>query len=198
MEIQGKRRQWLGPGWEQRRWWGGARFWISFQGGAQRISWRVGCGVREKKRKWARLGPVTLCCSACTWTNVSWSNKIQINYKGLKITVCMCSWGKLWTKYKKRPKSPTAALEEPGAKAGHCACPLHTAPPKAWADHLSHPSGPTPGHTPTLTPYKKQACPLLSEQASKRTCGLFLLPPAAAPIKPCLNFLSGFWSISTA
>ena len=33
-----------------------------------------------------RLWLGTLCCNACTWTNVS-SNKIQINYKGLKITV---------------------------------------------------------------------------------------------------------------
>lgn len=35
--------------------------------------------------------PGTHCsgCSACTWTNVSSSNKIQRNYKGLKVTVCM-------------------------------------------------------------------------------------------------------------
>ena len=28
---------------------------------------------------WERLGPGTLCCSVCTWTNVSSSNKIQID-----------------------------------------------------------------------------------------------------------------------
>ena len=45
-------------------------------------------------------------------------DKIQINYMGLKITVCMHSWGRFWTKDPKRPKSPTAAFEEPGAKLG--------------------------------------------------------------------------------
>ena len=29
----------------------------------------------------------------------------------------------------KRPKSPAAIFEEPGAKAGYCTCPLHTPPP---------------------------------------------------------------------
>ena len=33
-----------------------------------------------------RLGPGTLCCSACTWTNISLGNKIQRNYKVLRIT----------------------------------------------------------------------------------------------------------------
>ena len=34
-----------------------------------------------------------------------WSNEIQNNYEGWKITACMCSWGKLWTKDTERPKS---------------------------------------------------------------------------------------------
>ena len=87
----------------------------------------------------------------------------------------MCSWGKLWTRYKKT-KNPTTTSEELGAKAGYCACPLHTAPPRGWANHLSHPSGPTPGPTPTLTPYASE---------SKGNCYLFSLPPAAAgvPVK---------------
>ena len=83
---------------------------------------------------------------------------------GLKITEYMCSWGKFWTKDTKRPKNPTATFEVPGAKAGgwgakagYCPCPLHTTPPKGWANYLSHPSGSTPGHTLTLTPYKEQA-----------------------------------------
>jgi len=57
----------------------------------------------------------------------------------------------------RRPKNPTATFEEPGAKAGYCPCPLHTTPLKGWAKHLSHPSSPTPGHTPTLTPHKEPA-----------------------------------------
>ena len=50
-----------------------------------------------------RLGPGTLCCSACTWTNISLGNKIQRNYKGLKITAYMCSWSEFWTRYKNPP-----------------------------------------------------------------------------------------------
>ena len=68
----------------------------------------------------------------------------------------MCSWGKLWTtRYKKTKKNPTATSDELGAKAGYSARPLHSTPPKGWADHLSPPSSPTPGHTPTLTPCKE-------------------------------------------
>ena len=37
---------------------------------------------------------------------------------------------------------------------------MHTTPPKGWADCLSHPSGPTPQHTLTFTPYKEPAPPL--------------------------------------
>ena len=36
-----------------------------------------------------------------------------------------------------------------GAKAGCCACPLHTSP-KRWADHLSYPSSPTLRHIPVV------------------------------------------------
>ena len=111
-----------------------------------------------------RLGPGTLCCSACTWTS---RNKIQRNYKGLKITAYVCSWGKLWTTYKKS-KNLTATSEEPRAKVRV----LHMSPAhnitKGWAGHLSHPSGLTLGHTPNLTPNEEPPCPHLGEKASKR------------------------------
>ena len=83
-----------------------------------------------------------------------------------------------------------------GAKAGNCACPLHTTLPNGWADHLSHSAGPTPGPAPTLTPCKEPPRP--PRRMSRGTCYLFSLPPAAAgtPIKPCLYFLSGLLSIS--
>ena len=48
----------------------------------------------------------------------------------------------------------TATSEVPGAKAEYSARSLHTAPPRGWADHLSHPSGLTHGSAPTLTPFK--------------------------------------------
>ena len=119
---------------------------------------------------WDRLGPGTLCCSACTWTNSSSSNKIQRNYKGLKITV-MGSWGKLWTaRYKKDQKNPTAASEEPGAKGGdweqkqdtiQAVCSKPSLPPEPWT------------HPPPLTPCKDQFAP--SWGMSKGTFYLFLL-----------------------
>ena len=75
---------------------------------------------------------------------------------GPKITACMHSQGKFWTKDTKRPESPTITSLEPRAKAEYCTCPLHTPPPKRWANHLSYPSGLTPGPIhPNLTPCKE-------------------------------------------
>ena len=116
---------------------------------------------------WDRLGPRTLGCSAHTWTNVSLSNRMQRNYKGLKITACVCSWGNLWTTKYKKTKNPTATSKVLGSKAGYCPWSLHIAPPGGWADHLSHPSSLNHGPTPTLTPFKGPACPLsASEQGN--------------------------------
>ena len=77
----------------------------------------------------------------------------------------------------KRPKHPTATFDEPGTKAGYCACPLHTTPPNGWADHLSHSSTLTPGHTPTSNRIRnKLALPPGSEQAMETVvCSHFLL-----------------------
>ena len=52
------------------------------------------------------------------------------------------------------------------------------------------------GPAPILTPMRNELTPL--QGRSKGTCCLFLLPPAAveAPVKLCLNFLSGLQSIS--
>ena len=144
------------------------------------------------------LGPCTLCCNTCTWTYLSSSNKIQRNCTGLKITSACSVGANSGPKDTKRPKNPTATFEEPGAKAGYCTCPLHTTPPKGWAKHLSRPSGLTPGHTPTRIPYKKQACPPPWGESQQGNLLFVLTLPAAggAPIEPCLNFLSGLWSIS--
>ena len=115
---------------------------------------------------------------------------------GLKITMCMCNWGKLWTERYKGPKSLTATSEEPegrtrglAAKAGYWAC---ARPSVGMGKPLKPPSDPTPGHTPTLFHIRnKLILPLESE--NKGTCYLFSSPSDAAgvPIKPCLNFLSG-------
>ena len=78
--------------------------------------------------------------------------------------MCVHNWDELWTKNTKRPKKPpetpklTATYEDPEQKQGTTAhAPPHTPPPNGWAKHLSHRSGPTPGHTPTIIPYKEPA-----------------------------------------
>ena len=100
--------------------------------------------------------PLLQRCNACTWTNVSSSYKIQVNYKGLKITVCVHSWGKFWTKDTKRPKKAQLPLlksreqkQGVGSKSGVLRMPPALNTTKWWAEHLSHPSGPTPGPIPT-------------------------------------------------
>ena len=60
--------------------------------------------------------PLLQFCSACTWTNVSSSNKIQRNYIGLKITCTVGANSR--QKIQKDQKIPTATSEEPGAKTG--------------------------------------------------------------------------------
>ena len=115
----------------------------------------------------------------------------------------MHSWGKLWTRYKET-KTPTTTSEElregkhrVGVKAGYCTCPRHIPPPKWWAN-LSHPSGPTRGHTLTLTPYKEPARPPSASKQAREPVAYFrfLVLQQGPPIKLCLNFLSGLSSIS--
>ena len=64
-----------------------------------------------------------------------------------------------------------------------------TPKPPLWPDSWTHPY-----------PHRVEgtSLPPLREPASKGNCYLFSLPPGAAgaPVKPCLNFLSGLWSIS--
>ena len=63
-----------------------------------------------------------------------------------------------------RPQNPATTYEEPGAKIGYCACPLHSTPPKGWANQLSHPPTWPPGYIPTLTLHKEPTNTLLREQ----------------------------------
>ena len=58
-------------------------------------------------------------------------------------------------------------------------------PPKWWAKHLSHASGLTPGHIPTLTPYKEQACtpPVASKAREPILCSR---RPCSHPT-PCIR-----------
>ena len=144
---------------------------------------RTGPGT-YKVTYWDRLGPETRdpflhYCNACIRTNVSSSNTIQRNYKELKITVCPCSWGKLWTTcYKKTKKTSAATSEEPGAKPGcqeqkqrsmHACCTQHIRvgkPPKPalWPD---------PWYTATFTPFKEPAHPDSGSQQAREPATCF-------------------------
>ena len=63
------------------------------------------------------LGPSAAVLQSLYLTHLSSSNKRQRDYMGLKIALCMRSWGKFWTKrYKEKKKHPTAISEERGAK----------------------------------------------------------------------------------
>ena len=68
--------------------------------------------------------PLLQCCNACTWTHVYSSNNKnkrtnkQQNYKGQKITVCMRSRGKFWTRHKKTKKVQLPLLKSQEQKTG--------------------------------------------------------------------------------
>ena len=91
---------------------------------------------------------------------------------GLKITVTMSSWSKFWTQKIQSLKSPSATFEEPGTKTGcqeqnRILCmPLSHTPPKGWAKHPSRSSGPSHGHTATLTHRRNKLSP--PPQGSRR------------------------------
>ena len=99
----------------------------------------------------------------------------------------------LWTRYKKTQKPNRhfwrsgGKRRVSGTKAGYHTCPLHTIPPKIWADHLSQASGLTHGHTSTLTPFKEPAS--IRQWARKLVTwfGFLLLQPG--PNKALLKFL---------
>ena len=57
----------------------------------------------------------------------SWSNKIQRNYKRLKITACMHSWGNYQQQDTKRPKTQLLLLRGKKQKQGtmHAPCTQH-------------------------------------------------------------------------
>ena len=76
---------------------------------------------------------------------------------------------------KKKNTKTTATSEEQRAKAEHCPY------SKEWANHRRYPSGPIPGPTSTLTPYKELACPTSGQ--SKETCYLLLSPAAAGALR---------------
>lgn len=108
------------------------------------------------------LGPATLCFSVCNWTNISCSNKMQINNKGLKITACMYSCGKLWTRCKKTKNFSCHFWSVKSKSRALCMIPAHSStkavgrPPKppfsAWSTNPPLPSShfKEPPHPPQV------------------------------------------------
>ena len=116
----------------------------------------------------------------------------QPNAKKLYRTKNNCVRGQLGQVLDKRYKgSKKATFEEPGAKAGQCACPLHIPPPKGWAKHLSYPSSPTPGCTPTLILYKEHTHP------STSTGSEWAREPAAVLTSRCCSLAGIFCLVSS-
>ena len=137
---------------------------------------------------WVEMRPGTLCCGACTCTNISSSNKIQRNCKRLKITVCI--WVVGANCGQQDTKLPLLrSQEQKQSTCTHTTKGVGTAPlPTLWANRWTH------SH---LTPCKEPAHP--SGGVSRQGNLLFVLLPlccSRAPIRPSLNFLPGFWSIS--
>ena len=80
--------------------------------------------------------PLQQCCNACPWRHLILNNKVQRNYMGLKITVCLFSWGKIMDKRYKETENPNCHFWRAwsktrvlGAKAACCSCSRHTTPP---------------------------------------------------------------------
>lgn len=69
--------------------------------------------------------------SACTWTNASSINKMQRNYKGLKINCThACTVGANYEQDTKRQKPQLPLLRSQKQKRGYCTWSMHTAPPR--------------------------------------------------------------------
>ena len=88
------------------------------------------CNTREGIKTGWDLAPGTLCCKACTWTNISSNYKIQRNYTRLKVLVTV-QLGQFLDKDTKRPRTPAASSGGPVAHARSRTCPLHSTPPSS-------------------------------------------------------------------
>ena len=135
-----------------------------------------------------RLGPETLDpLLLCLYLDTCLLE--QQNTKKLWGTKNNCvheQWGQIYLGPQdiKRPKTQLPFLKSweqksrmLGVNKEYCTCPLHSTPPKEWANHLSHPSGLTPGHTS----YKEPACP---HSASKQKKLLLVFAPCSCNRDP--------------
>ena len=134
------------------------------------------------------------CCNACTWIS-PWVTKYEETVWVKKSLCARATEANAEQIIQRDQKAQLPLLKSPEKKQGTAHSPLHKTSPKGWANHLSHPSGLTPEHTPTLTPYKEQARPPLQGAGKPKGNLCVLTPPCCSrgPSKVYLNFLSGLW-----
>ena len=166
-------------------------------------------GVNSSSYYWDRLGPGTLCCSAAMLQCLHLDTpllELQNTEKlyGTKNNCVHAQLGQILDpKDTKGQKTQLPFLKSQEQKLGvrttaeYYACPPTLNTTKGWAHHLSHHSGPTPGHTLTLTPYREWARPSLgSEQGNlllvfASSCSRHRSPNKALPeflVWPLVNF----------
>ena len=131
----------------------------------------------------------TLCCSSCTWTDLSSSNKIQRNYKGLKITECMCSWDKVRTKDTKGPREPNCHFWRVRGKSRAWCMPPALSTPKGKGGPPKTPLQRYPWIQPTLTLHKVQAHRPLRERVREPVTCSCCPPCRRSPNKSSPEFL---------
>ena len=112
---------------------------------------------------WDRLGPGTPDCSACTWKNISSSNTTQRNCKGLKVTVCVHIWDKLWTVRYGRTQKGHFHFWRSGSKSRVCTRPLHSPHHRAGQTTQAPPPRCDPWTHPYFTPCKELSRTCLGE-----------------------------------
>lgn len=149
-------------------------------------------------RSWDRLRPRTFYLSVCTWTNISLRNRMWRNSKGLKITACVGSWGKLWTVKYKKAKAQLLLLSFREQKQGTPRDPC-TQHPEGVGRPLRPPLQPDPQiHLPPQSSsHLRNQLPVNS--GSKQGHLLLLFTPSCfstSPHKACLDASSGLWAIS--
>ena len=105
----------------------------------------------------------------------------------LKITVYMNTAGTNFEQDTKSPKTQLLLLRCPEQKQGTAVWSLHTAKPRGWADHRSHPSSPNLGPTATLIPFRAPVGPCSGSKQGNLL--LVFAPCSSSPSKALLECL---------
>lgn len=118
------------------------------------------------------LNPGILCCSACTWTNGLFQQQKTKKLKGTTTSCVPTQLGHVINEEIQKDQNEQ--------KQGTGMHPVHSAT-QGWADHLSDPSTPTPGHTSALLPHKE---PAVSSSGSQQRKLLLVFPPLSCSTNP--------------